>query len=81
VFDRGQEGGQIGRVDNPKDRLAGALLGGESEQGRDILADAGFAARSRPDGRSSAASGTSDDPTSALTVSGDPMVMNISLPG
>jgi hypothetical protein len=32
---------------------------------------AGFTARKRPDGRSIAASGTSDDPTSASIVSGD----------
>jgi hypothetical protein len=34
------------------------------------LAIAGFTAKNRPDGKSSAASGTSDDPTSAVIVSG-----------
>ena len=35
------------------------------------LASDGFTARKRPDGRSTAASGTSDDPTSASIVSGE----------
>ena len=34
------------------------------------LASDGFTARKRPEGRSTAASGTSDDPTSASIVSG-----------
>jgi hypothetical protein len=40
MFDSREEGGHVGGVNNPEDRLAGALLRREPQQRCDVLADA-----------------------------------------